>query len=319
MTSFNTETDSGQKQGWAAHGSRGQHRQDFLDLVAHLRPALHKYCTRMTGSIADGEDVVQDTLARAYFELSEYPELPPLRPWLFRIAHNRAIDVYRRALYRETEQLDEHPELPDLQAVHPEQIVSNSQAIRGAFSVFLALPPLQRACVILVDVLEFSLNETRSQLGLSLPATKAALHRGRIALKKFQSEIPATVVQAAPPPSPALQQYVSLFNSHDWDGVRNMLAEDVRLDLVSRRQASGSANVANYFTNYDRTLGWRLAAGHLDGCEVAAVFTTANGDQPTYFVAIEFSGERVVLIRDYRHVEYLAQDLDLALTLARLP
>jgi RNA polymerase sigma-70 factor (ECF subfamily) len=41
----------------------------------------------MTGSIADGEDVVQDTLARAYYELSELKELPAMRSWLFRIAH----------------------------------------------------------------------------------------------------------------------------------------------------------------------------------------------------------------------------------------
>jgi RNA polymerase sigma factor (sigma-70 family) len=318
MTSFISEPDSEGKLR-AATLSRSQHRQEFLDLIAHLRPDLHRYCTRMTGTVADGEDVVQDTLARAYYELSEYSELPPLRPWLFRIAHNRAIDVYRRSLHRETEQLDEHSELPDLEGVHPEQIVATSQAVRGAFSVFLVLPPLQRACVILVDVLEFTLHETQSQLGLTLSATKAALHRGRVALKKLQSGLSDTSVEAAPPPSPALMQYVSLFNSHDWDGVRNMLSEDVRLDLVSRRQAAGSANVANYFTNYDRTLGWRLVPGYLDGHEVAAVFTGANADRPTYFVTIEFSGERVVLIRDYRHVEYVSQEFDLALTIARLP
>src|SRR5215813_491831 len=71
-------------------------RERFLALVAEVRPELHRYCARMTGSIADGEDVVQDTLARAYYALAELDEMPPLRPWLFRIAHNRAIDHNRR-------------------------------------------------------------------------------------------------------------------------------------------------------------------------------------------------------------------------------
>ena len=75
-------------------------RRQFLELVADVRPDLHRYCARMTGSVTDGEDVVQDTLARAYYQLSELRELPPLRPWLFRIAHNRAIDHLRRNAYR---------------------------------------------------------------------------------------------------------------------------------------------------------------------------------------------------------------------------
>ena len=81
-------------------------RREFLALVADVRPELHRYCARMTGSIADGEDVVQDTLARAYYALSELKELPPLRPWLFRIAHNRAIDYLRRYERRMSEPLD---------------------------------------------------------------------------------------------------------------------------------------------------------------------------------------------------------------------
>ena len=73
-----------------------QGRAEFLEVVAGVRPELLRYSARMTGSITDGEDVVQDTLAHAYFELSQLKELPALRAWLFRIAHNRALDVLRR-------------------------------------------------------------------------------------------------------------------------------------------------------------------------------------------------------------------------------
>jgi RNA polymerase sigma-70 factor (ECF subfamily) len=71
-------------------------RRQYLALVEPVRAELHRYCARMTGSVADGEDVVQETLATAYYELSQLKELPPLRPWLFRIAHNTAIDHWRR-------------------------------------------------------------------------------------------------------------------------------------------------------------------------------------------------------------------------------
>jgi len=68
----------------------------FLETVSQLRPQLHRYCARMTGSITDGEDVVQDALFRAYRSLDAYDDSRPLAPWLFRIAHNQCIDFLRR-------------------------------------------------------------------------------------------------------------------------------------------------------------------------------------------------------------------------------
>ena len=81
-------------------------RRRFLELVADLRPELHRYCARMTGSVADGEDIVQETLARAYYLLPEMNQMPAFRPWLFRIAHNRALDHLRRYEARMSEPLD---------------------------------------------------------------------------------------------------------------------------------------------------------------------------------------------------------------------
>ena len=90
-------------------------RKRFLQLISELRPDLHRYCARMTGSIADGEDIVQDTLARAYYELSGLKELPALRSWLFRIAHNRALDYLKRygpAKVEEVRVVDEDVRFP---------------------------------------------------------------------------------------------------------------------------------------------------------------------------------------------------------------
>src|SRR3954469_18754414 len=76
----------------------------FLETISHLRPSLHRYCARMTGSVLDGEDVAQDALFRAYRKLDTFDDARPLAPWLLRIAHNRCIDfLRRRGTYEVTE------------------------------------------------------------------------------------------------------------------------------------------------------------------------------------------------------------------------
>src|SRR6187399_2570268 len=116
----------------------------FAALVADLRPELHRYCSRLVGSAIDGEDVVQESLAKAYYALSLSPEVPPLKPWLLRIAHNTAIDFLRRYERRFVEPVGD---VPEDAAVDPE--IELPGARRLALSSFLALPVLQRSAVIL--------------------------------------------------------------------------------------------------------------------------------------------------------------------------
>src|SRR6059058_4489836 len=68
----------------------------FLETISTLRPSLHRYCARMTGSVMDGEDVVQEALIEAYRKLDKFDEGRPIKPWSFRIAHNRCVDFLRR-------------------------------------------------------------------------------------------------------------------------------------------------------------------------------------------------------------------------------
>jgi RNA polymerase sigma-70 factor (ECF subfamily) len=281
-------------------------RRQFLALVEHIRPELHRYCTRMTGSTADGEDVVQETLARAYYELSELAALPALRPWLFRIAHNRAIDHWRRESHRASEPLDAALEIAGDDAHEPDQVLARHQAVRAAVSCFMELAPAQRGCVILKDVLDHSIDEIGVELGLSVPAVKAALHRGREALARITTNAPRSAV--APEISPALRRYSALFNAHDWDGVRALLAKDVRLDLVSRRKSAGRRDVGSYFANYQRTPDWRVEPAWLDGREVLAVFADPQIAAPTYFIELAWTGERLTLIRDFRYVPYIVDE-----------
>jgi len=284
-----------------------QGRRQFLALVEHVRPELHRYCTRMTGSAADGEDVVQETLARAYYELSQLKEMPALRPWLFRIAHNRAIDHWRHESTRSSEPLEAAAEIAGAAALEPDNALARQQAVQAALGSFLALAPAQRGCVILKDVLDHSLEEIAAELEFSVPAVKAALHRGRAALRRQVDTAPAPAATAARATSASLRRYASLFNAHDWDGVRGLLAEDVRLDLVAHRKAAGRREVGTYFANYERVAGWQVEPGWFDGREVLAV-RVAAGAPPRYFVELGWRDGQVVAIRDFRYVPYIAQD-----------
>src|SRR3954464_621089 len=82
---------------------------EFEDLINDIRPELHRYVTRMVGSAVDGEDVVQEALAKAYNSLGMLTPASNLRGWLFRIAHNKAIDYLRQFNHYPLERLDEQP------------------------------------------------------------------------------------------------------------------------------------------------------------------------------------------------------------------
>jgi RNA polymerase sigma factor (sigma-70 family) len=286
-----------------------QTRRRFLALVTELRPELHRYCTRMTGSVIDGEDIVQDTLARAYFALPELEAFPRLRPWLFAIAHRRAIDHLRRYERRVLDPLDAGgADLPGTDEP-ADDALATAQAVQVAVSRFVVLPPVQRSTVILKDVLGHSLDEIGALLELSLPAVKAALHRGRAALRPLAHAAPHGTV---PTPSPALVRYAALFNARDWEGVRAMLAEDVRLDVVSRVQRRGRS-VSQYTERYETFHDWHFVPALLGERQLLAVLQSPAHREPRYLVELTWRGELVLEIRDFRHVPYIAHEAELQL------
>jgi len=280
-------------------------RASFLELVAELRPELHRYCSRLTGSVIEGEDVVQDTLAKAYYSLSTASELPPLRPLLFRIAHNTAMDALRRYEHRRVEPVAEVPEPP------PATDAPDPELVGTALAEFLALPVAQRSAVILKDVLGCTLEEIADATGSTLQATKAALFRGRTTLRaraarpeRSQGE-PATAGERE-----KLHRYATLFNAHDWDGLRALLADDCRLDLVSRTERRGKG-VGEYFTRYAELRDLRVAPGTLDGRPVLGMYTPRSAPTPQSFVFLSFRGDELTEIRDFRYVPYIADEVTL--------
>ena len=155
-------------------------RAEFEARIVDIRPELHRYIARMIGSAIDAEDVVQDALVKADNSLSLLTSGANLRGWLFRIAHNKAIDYLRHTKEEPLELLDEYPS-----AAQPDQPLEAKELAAMALSVFLKLSPRQRSCVILKDVMDYSLAEISELLNATVPEIKAALHRGRTRLREL--------------------------------------------------------------------------------------------------------------------------------------
>ncbi len=284
----------------------------LLALADELRPELHRYCARLMGSVIDGEDVVQDTFTRAYVAVDELKDGPPLRAWLFRIAHNRALDLQRSRAIRAAEPIEVAHEVADPESPDPVEVMMRREAVETAVSRFAELPTMQRSVVILKDVLDQSLEEIAAMLDLTVNAVKAHLARGRARLKAINAQAPA---QSAPrPPSAAVARYVALFNQHDWDGLRAMLADDVRLVQSTYPLRAGAANVAMFFGIYSGSAPVRLAAAWLDGREVIAVFEDLQAAKPSYLMWLEWRDGLISFIRDYKYVRYVINDAELVLS-----
>ncbi len=283
---------------------------ELLALAEKLRPELHRYCARLMGSVIEGEDVVQDTFARVFVALDEPPGDQPLRPWLFRIAHNRALDLLRSRAIRAAEPIEAAHDVADPASPDPVEVLMR-EAVETAVSRFAELPTVQRSVVILKDVLDQSLEEIAAMLDLTVNAVKAHLARGRARLKAINAQ---TSEQPTPrSPSPDVARYVTLFNRHDWDGLRAMLADDVRLVQSAHPLRAGAADVGMFFGIYARSAPVRLAPAWLEGREVIAVYEDPLAVKPSYLMWLEWTDGRISFIRDYRYVRYVVDDAELVL------
>jgi RNA polymerase sigma factor (sigma-70 family) len=261
--------------------------------------------------VIEGEDVVQDTFARAIVALDGLQEDAPLRAWLFKIAHNRALDLLRARAIRSAEPIEAAHEVADPDIPDPVEAMMRREAVETAVSRFAELSTVQRSVVILKDVLDQSLEEIAAMLDLTVNAVKAHLSRGRARLKAVNAEAP---LQPAPrPPSPAVARYVALFNRRDWEGLRAMLADDVRLIQSTYPVRAGAADVGMFFGIYSRGAPVRLAPAWLDGREVIAVWEDPQAVKPDYLMWLEWKDGRISFIRDYKYVRYVVDDAELVL------
>ena len=286
-------------------------KAEFERLLAELRPRLHRYCARMTGSVIDGEDVLQETLVKA---IEAFPHTGPLanvEGWLFRIAHNAALDFMRRRARREGVQ-DGDEALETI--ADPDSAIERRQAAAASLRTLMRLPVAQRSSVILMDVLGHSLEEISEVLESTVPAVKANLHRGRQRLVELAAE-----PDDRPPPVLAevdrqrLAAYVARFNARDFDALRTQLADDVKVEVVNRTRLSGRGEVGRYFGNYSQTNDWHLVPGLVEGRPAAVVLDPAQpAGPPVYFMLIDWRDGRLLNVRDFRYAHYVVDGAELS-------
>jgi len=284
----------------------------FLETISSLRPSLHRYCARMTGSVMDGEDVVQEALFEAYRKLDKFDESRPLKPWLFRIAHNRCIDFLRRKGVR-----DEAAAVAGVREVAlptDAPVLGIGKAIEHLVAV---LPPKERASILLKDVFDYPLEEIADLTDSTVGGVKAALNRARTKLAEASPPL-KSARRASPELRQLMQLYVDRFNRRDWDGVRELISADARLQVFER--FAGRAAEAPYFVNYERwPWPWKLAVGDVDG-EPVVLILKRGADAWTPYSAIRFDviGQRIDRILDYIHCPWVIEAAT-TVTIGKLP
>jgi len=276
-------------------------REKFLTAIGELRPKLHRFCARMCGSVLDGEDIVQEALAQAFYNFPTLKDQSRLEAWLFRIAHHKCVDFLRRERRQREDTVpyeEEHePESTSESDLDDEPISQTLAALVGQ------LPPRERASVLLKDVLQYRLAEVAEVVDSTVGGVKAALHRGRAKLRALHAA--PSQVELDRQQRKLLEAYVECFNRRDWDALRHLIQADAKLEVVDA--FVGKLEDSGYFFIYAALpWEWKLSLGRVDG-ELLIVIWKKDGAawRPHAAIKLWWQGDKVVRIKDYSHVDYL--------------
>src|SRR5262249_6247639 len=160
--------------------------------------------------------------------------------------------------------------------------------VHAALGTFMHLPVTQRSAVILKDVLGYSLEEIAETTGATVQAVKALLVRGRAGLRTPVpgSEVPWSARPATSPEDRALlQMYAGLFNAHDWEGLKALISDRSRLELVSMAYREGKT-IGGYFDRYAKEPDPRMELIDVEGRVGLGVFTPSAPKRLTHVVLI---------------------------------
>jgi RNA polymerase sigma-70 factor (ECF subfamily) len=268
---------------------------EFAAQTAQYRRELLAHCYRMLGSVDDAEDLVQETMLRAWRSYGEFEGRASMRTWLYRIATNACLNALqhssRRVLPTGLGGASEDPEraaflsneipwlqpMPDAriapQSSDPAMIVAAREGMRLALiAAWQYLPPRQRAVLILRDVLRWKASEVAELLGVSVAAVNSALQRAHATLR----QAPAETTDITEPDDPAVRalvdQYAAAFETSDMTALTALLKTDAIIEMPPLREwFHGNVDIVRLITT-------RCPARPGD---VRMVPTAANG-QPAF-------------------------------------
>ena len=221
----------------------------FRRLIEPYRHALDVHCYRMLGSAQDSEDLVQETLLRAWRAIGRFEPRAQLQTWLYRIATNACLDELERR-HRRPEPLDPFPDQPSDEAAAPTYDPEARYAIREGMELALLraiqeLPGRQRAVLIFRDVLGWTASEVAELLESSVASVNSALQRARGTIDERLPATPQTM--AGPDERDLLDRYVTAFEHDDVDGLVALLREDAVMRMPPQPSAIGALAIARFF------------------------------------------------------------------------
>jgi RNA polymerase sigma-70 factor (ECF subfamily) len=221
----------------------------FRELVEPYRHALEVHCYRMLGSIDESEDLVQETLLRAWRALERFEPRAQLQTWLYRIATNACLDELERRP-RRPEPIDPFPDLAVDETAAPTYDPAARYALREGMELALLraiqeLPGRQRAVLIFRDVLGWTAPEVAELLESTGASVNSALQRARATIDaRLPASAPAT---AGPAERALLDRYIDAFEHDDVDRLVALLREDATLRMPPQPSVIGDVHIARFF------------------------------------------------------------------------
>jgi RNA polymerase sigma-70 factor (ECF subfamily) len=250
-------------------------RDAFAAVTGRHRHELEVHCYRMLGSLEDAEDVVQETLLRAWRKRETYRGRATVKAWLYGIATNACLDVLNRRARRVLPPAVAAPADPRLEPLPPasevgwlepypdirldeadvDDVIVARETIELAFLVAIQhLPPRQRAVLILRDVLGWSAREVADIVGTTVIAANSALQRARGTLKQHLPERRLDWGRERTPDTDErqlLDRYMDAWNRTDVDALVALLARDARVSMPpSASWYAGRDEIRTFLTNF---------------------------------------------------------------------
>ncbi|MFF0266287.1 sigma-70 family RNA polymerase sigma factor [Kribbella sp. NPDC004536] len=286
----------------------------FGQLVEPWRGELHAHCYRMLGSNADAEDAVQETLLRAWNGLGAYEDRGSIRPWLYRIATNRCLTLIERRGRRELEALDPYPEkrLAWTSSLTPEAELLALESVELAFVASLQhLSALQRAVLLLRDVLAFSAREVAEQLETSVPAVNSALQRARSVVSAVPSQQETLRALGESGERELVRRYMAAWEARDVEAIVAMLAADAKYSMPPLPDwFQGRDAIRTFLLDGPLRSEWRFLPARANG-QVAFGTYLLEGDRyvPGGLDVVVLRGTEIVEVVSYLEADFPAYGL----------